>query len=338
MFDCNRCDARLTHAELLSKHKREMHTAITISLNNDPVTVSPDAKGNYECVCPLHIHSTTYLGYTSFMRHLLQTSEVLKTSQKLEEMTAFIGHDLVQTDVLSQQNLCINVVHNVAICLSCAHSVCPSQLVGHFKTCRDQHLPSKAEGAVKKVLEAFSVGLELPVLSGHNHEIIKGIQIANGFACTKCPKAFEQHKGLKAHFREDHSHSTVPDSLECRCLLQRLQDNNRSPWFSVRPCPPVAQESDGLAALLPLTEPEQPTRGGEDIRNVCPWLRHVRWHDITQDLDLKDVLRLTAPPKDGEFPNLREHVYGAIRSITDKLDKIPELVLQKINTEVNDQT
>jgi hypothetical protein len=70
----------------------------------------------------------------------------------------------------------------------------------------------------------------------------------------------------------------------------------------------------------------------KDPRSFCPWLRRVRWQDLTNGKDVDKLVALVEHPKPEEFPYLPDGLLFLLRSATPLFDSTSELILQCLNT------
>ena len=74
------------------------------------------------------------------------------------------------------------------------------------------------------------------------------------------------------------------------------------------------------------------TSASREPRDYCPWLRNVRWQDLTQGKEVGKLIELVANPKPDEFPGLDDGLLSILKEASDLFDSTPELILQGLNT------
>ena len=329
---CRYCSQHFKDTQTLQDHKRVKHAIINVDLGGTPTKISPNLEGCYTCPCSFHLHPTVYNSSSSMISHIRQGKELLKKPPS--EKPTFIGTDMIETPTLSQHNLAVNMVHRLTICLSCSYAVLPSQLKGHFQVCRQGLLSKREEDAITTVLESLDVNLT--TLATKKEGVVNGINWTTGYSCTSCSAAFAIYSNIVSHYKDKHLTLPAPSQEDCSTTIQRLQNNNRSPWFAIQLPDPDAPIEDALGDLRNLLQPSPPDSSNHDPRNVCPWLRFSRWHELVEGKEIKDLRKLVESPKDGELSGLSSAILGMFQKATDWMDKTSDLTLQRINTEAGE--
>ncbi|KAJ3508586.1 hypothetical protein NLJ89_g5676 [Agrocybe chaxingu] len=69
-----------------------------------------------------------------------------------------------------------------------------------------------------------------------------------------------------------------------------------------------------------------------DIRNISPWLRTTRWHELLLGRDVGDLVKLVQYPSVSEYRTLAAVVQELVAQAAGHIDSTPTLVLQKLNS------
>jgi hypothetical protein len=294
--------------------------------------VQSDAQGRFVCPCPYHQDgsNTEYLSRTDFVEHI-------RLVQQANQFT-FLDRHLLETPVLAQYGLTVNTQHHILLCLSCSSAVIPSQLQSHLSKQHQIKFNNADRLAVVQLLSLCRVKLTLlPELHRSIISEIEGLPIFEGFPCPKCPTTAGTHESLKAHMRSSHKGTAYPPKTD-RVFVQQLNKGsyNQHIRINVPEDLPIkftsadilvqAMEMLNAASSIPTAEPSK------DPRSFCPWLRRVRWQDLTHGKDINKLVALVEHPKPEEFPYLADGLLFLFRSATPLFDSTSELILQRLNT------
>ncbi|KAF9523074.1 hypothetical protein CPB83DRAFT_899058 [Crepidotus variabilis] len=118
---CEYCRSAFSTKEGLDVHTRETHATIKVKLGGKEHFVKPDQNGMYHCPCMHHLQPATYPNLKAFIAHLSAVRWVEKHLRlPPDQRPLFVGAQLVETELLSNYNLCINVQHKFILCVSCS--------------------------------------------------------------------------------------------------------------------------------------------------------------------------------------------------------------------------
>ncbi|KAF9523200.1 hypothetical protein CPB83DRAFT_899016 [Crepidotus variabilis] len=336
---CEYCRSAFSTKEGLDVHTRETHATIKVKLGGKEHFVKPDQDGMYHCPCMHHLQPATYPNLKAFIAHLSAVRWVEKHLRlPPDQRPLFVGAQLVETELLSNYNLCINVQHKFILCVSCSFAVLSGFLQGHLKQCANYGMRQRDQEVFTATLSAFQLPAELPEFKAKSQPRLPGMEVKEGYACPDCHYASMLWDTLVRHRRKNHQSEATITLKQSKVSIQRLQNNNNSRWFVVSDPPTISPALDILSSLKSLTDPQPPKKRTSDPRNICPWLRTTKWDDLIQGKDISAVLALVAPPTKDDYPDLGEAVLIMFDLFGEALQMISDLNLQRVNTEDSERT
>jgi hypothetical protein len=247
---------------------------------------------------------------------------------------AFISPHLLETPKAAFYGLAIETRYKLLICLSCPMVVTPSLVASHLTKKHTIKLTEDDHMALTQLLSLCRVGLSsLPELKQPLLHSIEGLPVSERHLCSCCPTVASNHESLKSHMRQKHKNTPYPDKDKSEPtqelqhgLIVRIgrEDNLPLKMFTV---------ADVLRQASELLEANKgPTATPTDPREICPWLRRVRWQDLTEGRDVVELMALVEMPDKDEFPLLSEAFQHLLRSASHYFDSTPELILQRLHT------
>jgi hypothetical protein len=253
--------------------------------------------------------------------------------------TVFIGRHLLETLVLSQYALVINTQHKLLLCLSCTTAVIPSQLKSHLNK---QHsgvkLAENDRQAIVQLLMLFHIDIStLPELHHGIVSEIEGLPVIEGHPCPSCVTTSLTYESLKAHMRKNHKGVTYPHETD-QVFVQQLKIGTHNQPIRIHvseelpsrfSTADILNQATDILNSANLSLPEAPSN---DPRDLCPWLRHVRWQDLTVGKNVQELVALVAHPKANEFDLLSDGLLFLLGHASSLLSSTPELILQRLNS------
>lgn len=288
------------------------------------------------CPCSYHHPSEgEYPTRVELDKHL-QLVQDIENAMKIK--FTFIGPYLLEAKFLSDYNLTINTQYCLLLCLSCRCAIVPAQLKSHLQSKHAIPLIEEDKKAIGCLLTVCKVELSaLPTLHDKTISRIDGLPVQSGHPCPSCNVVRLTYESLKAHMRQHHKGVSYP-AEDIKVNAQQL----RTGTFVVRvhvleEVPSKFSTDDILAQAKAMQEVEDGLAAVEasssnDHRDYCPWLRNVRWQDLTEGKDISKLIGLVAFPKPEEFPRLKDGLLFMLDHATGLLDSTPELILQGLNT------
>jgi hypothetical protein len=192
---------------------------------------------------------------------------------------------------------------------------------------------------LRTLIAYFDIQTNIPTTPENDAAPIEGMSLLTGFVCSICSSVFPDTDQLRKHAKAKHPTSVLdPKATHNSVPVQRFRTGKNVKYFVVR-LREKAQERDAvdqairsLADLLRPAAVHDTVTASADVRNICPWLRHVRWQDLVDGQNIADVRRLVAYPSEDEFPGLAEAVKAVFLKASKYFTKTPDLILQHINS------
>ena len=69
-----------------------------------------------------------------------------------------------------------------------------------------------------------------------------------------------------------------------------------------------------------------------DVRNITPWLRITKWHEMIEGHDVSLLRSLVSYPTEDEFPILQKAVLSMLMDASDLIEETTTLILQLLNS------
>lgn len=177
-----------------------------------------------------------------------------------------------------------------------------------------------------KALEDCAIALQLPSPPAEAVPPLYGLTITSGWWCSRCTTCASTEESMRKHVSEAHAKEsadrrtkhlsdahpkqTVDSQTMTAGAVQRFNNWLQSSWFRINATvspPPVddlvlnGQPMENLTdfahetvdALIAAGNVEPDTM--DDVHNTNAWLRACKWHELTQDLDYRNIQSLLAP-------------------------------------------
>ncbi|KDR66012.1 hypothetical protein GALMADRAFT_148186 [Galerina marginata CBS 339.88] len=324
MLTCNECTEFFSTDEELLQHRKYKHPVIKFILKSGTHVITPDEDDFFHCPCAFHIESTPYDGAREFIAHV----------QAIEPIT-FISEQLVDTPTLRAHNLAVNIRFKLLICMLCQSGVLSSQLGAHLKDVHNIHRYSSNVGLIS-IVNYFNLPSTFPVFEDAVVMEVQGLPMKQGPICSLCPVSMGNEATMDVHWRNAHRPQPKPKTYDRVLLQQFKKDGAGSSYFRVQPIRRLLAEEDRLREMLRklIPDPSVPAAGTDESRNISPWLRATRWHELITDKKVSDLCLLASHPTKTEFPNLQSAVVHMLEGASALIDQTTPLVLMKLNTEL----
>jgi hypothetical protein len=313
-----------------------MPQIVRFQLAGNTLQAKSDAQGFFSCPCSYHQDpSIKYISRAEFINHINLVQQVSTT---LDSFT-FLGRHLLETPTLARFGLVINTQHQLLLCLSCPAAVVPSQLKCHLSK---HNSPKVGESEKQELLHILTLckveSKALPKFQDPVIPAIEGLEVMKGYPCPQCSTVRLTYESLKTHMRQMHMGVAYPSplndmptqqlkkGLEQQLLRVHVPQDLPSKFSTADILAQADGMMQGIHAELTRSEPSS------DPRNFCPWLRRVRWQDLTTGKDIQELVALVSHPNTREFPFLLDGFLDLVRSATPLFDNTSELILQRLNT------
>jgi hypothetical protein len=281
-----------------------MSQPVTFDIEGAVYNVQCDAKELFECPCHRHQDGSNkkYQTRKDLLDHILliQTD----SSHNLN----FLGRHLLETPIFAQYRLAVNTKQNLLLCLSCdvVAAVIPSQLKSHLLKQHEVKLEEADRRAIIKVLALCTV--DLSTLPGLHYSIIpeiEGLPVFEGHPCPLCLVVGGNYKALKGHMCQHHNGVGYP--LETNVTFyQQLKQGSHNQTIHIHIPEDVPAQftiKDILVQAASMMKdpsssmPPPAAEASEDPHSYCPWLRQIRWQDLTTGKDVAELIALVGRPK-----------------------------------------
>ena len=241
---------------------------------------------------------------------------------------------LIDTPVLREFQLALNLEHRLLICLSCRVAFAPEKIGPHSSHTHGKTIPMIEHQLLRQLFSYFRIRSDMPTFDKIITPI-EGLSIHSGVVCSVCASIQPSSDQLRKHINT--THPGIPAATSDSVSVQRFWIGKRVRYFVVEhqkqrmELDAVDLAIEGLSHLSkPVVDKSHTT--STDVRNVCPWLRHARWQDLVAGKSITDVRQSVAYPSENEFPGLAQAVTSVFFKASEYIDKTPELILQLINS------
>ncbi|KAF9523204.1 hypothetical protein CPB83DRAFT_899020 [Crepidotus variabilis] len=340
-YACERCPKMFATKEDSTRHRDCFHAIIKFKLNNVETVYSPEETGGYICHCGHHLVAPKFDCYQELVKHLglLRLHEGKDFGQ---QKLLFLSRDVAETPLLSLLNFVVNLRHELMICLSCTSAIEPDSVQKHLRKCQKMEVQGAKAKTLEKLMKTLNLLDDMPKFKETTHPMIEGLPVSPGFQCDLCPATYLTVQTVKTHRTAKHPGATTTPAEWPTVNAQRLQSYRNSSHFAVTVPEAPAGEDRALDHLVKVLEaqsqPQKPEIWDKDPRNVAPFLRSVRWHELVENMEVEEVRKLVAAPKGEEFPRLANIVKGLLSMGCSYTEKTSELILQLLNTEDKHRT
>jgi Orsellinic acid/F9775 biosynthesis cluster protein D len=243
---------------------------------------------------------------------------------------------LLRHPLLSSLGLVVDPILQAVCCESCKVALEPKHLASHIRKTHGFHYIHIDTAKLINICTELGAMEELPSVEG---DVIQpqfaGLAIHNGIGCRHCHYVCISETNMKKHHLSHHCKMGAATSWLV-VKIQQLDKQTHKTFFRVQPWDKMDVVSDddylrNLKELMEVIEQEY-EEGGNDARQISPWLLSTRWHEHIEGYDTKELRELVKVPSKDEFPGLREGLEHLFALALEAVDELPELVLQKLNT------
>jgi hypothetical protein len=314
--------------------------AIGFDLDSVTYQVSPNLNGSFECPCPLHLGSEkTYASQPEYLDHVALVQQALSPRFVTLGPFRFLSSHLLETPGSMSLGLAIDTRHKLLLCLSCTAAIIPSQLKSHLYKKHETKFSEKDRTSFLPLLSLCRIKTSaLPELMEPLLHKIEGVPIVKTHPCPSCLTVRTTYESLKAHMRQKHQGVSYPvesntitaqavhTGTSRRILRLRVQEAVVA-QFSAHDI--LSQASNMLTRSSALSNPSTPST---DPRELCPWLRRIRWQDLTVGKQLDELIALARFPTEEAYSLLSDGFLRLLLSASALFDTTSELILQRLNT------
>lgn len=314
--------------------------AIGFDLDSVTYQVSPNTNGSFECPCPLHLGSEKiYASQPEYLDHIALVQQALSSSFVELGPFRFLSSHLLETPGLMSLGLAIDTRHKLLLCLSCLAAIIPSQLKSHLYRKHEAKFSEKNRASFLPLFSLCRIKMSaLPELKEPLLHKIEGLPVVKTHPCPCCLTVGTTYESLKAHMRQKHKGVSYPDESNMviaqavhtgtsRRLLRLRVEEPLVAQFSAQDI--LSQASNMLTRSSALSNPSTPST---DPREFCPWLRRIRWQDLTVGKQVDKLIALAKFPTEEEYSLLSDGFLRLLLSASALFDTTSELILQRLNT------
>lgn len=315
----------------------------TVSFELEAAThcVSPKINGSFECPCPLHLGSEkTYMYQQDFLDHIALIQQAISSRFIAFGPFMFLSPHLLESPLLRTYGLAIETRHRLLLCLSCGSAVIPSQLKSHLYA---KHAVKFSEDDRSTLLQLLSLChikvSSLPLLKEPLLHRIEGLPTIESYPCPCCRTVGTTYESLKSHMRQKHKGTPYPGQQVMVSIQPLHHASGRKQVRLQAQKEEVVRFSakDILSQASDMLTPEASASNGvapvTDPRLLCPWLRKIRWQDLTIGKDIEELIMLVKFPTEEEYgPLLSLGLLHLLSLASTKFDTTSELILQRLNT------
>jgi hypothetical protein len=184
-------------------------------------------------------------------------------------------------------------------------------------------------------IAAFGVPEKYPDVPTSIIPAIQGLKTLDAFYCSHCLTAKQHQDTIVRHHRVEHPDATKPSSWATG-PAQRFTEGVGVFRQVFRVLAPVVDSNVGtfnISSILANMEATQKALTPDlDIRNITPWLRITKWHEMIEGHDVAYLRSLVSVPTLLEFPILQKAVLSMLMDASDLIDETTTLVLQLLNS------
>jgi len=241
---------------------------------------------------------------------------------------------LSHTLTLTSFDLALNKAIDRIICIVCETVVPTESLTTHLGSSHTRFLQAHERAALQQHVSSLGIPQGLPPFPMSVISAIQGLKIVQAHYCPHCSSAYPSQQSYKKHRTSLHP-GIVDSSPPLIGPAQHFTNGLGRIYFRVTIEPPSTQvavdrKKPIMDTLAEIEDRQRSLVAEIDIRNVSPWLRITKWHEMFRDHDTKHLRSLVADPSDIEFPNLRDAALFMFHEASDLIDSTTPLVLQTL--------
>lgn len=293
----------------------------------------------YECSCPHHKGpNRTYVSQQDLVRH----QDLVQKTAVLGPITFLTPH-LLETPEMALYGLAVNLWYKVVLCLTCAVAVIPMQLKSHLQQKHSEKVSLTNLSSLLQLIDLCDIDAStLPDLKEPLTEKIDGLPIIKLHSCSSCAMVASTYESLKSHVRQRHRGMSYPSKTSIVTAQPLFQGpNKRFVCISVndKTSSFSSSKTDILSHAQSMLDNAGSTPALMDLekkmadpRNICPWLRNVRWQDLVSGSSIADVIAMVKFPTQDEYPSLSDGLLHLLCSASPLFNLTSELILQDMNS------
>jgi hypothetical protein len=187
---------------------------------------------------------------------------------------------------------------------------------------------------------SFELAQVLPNTGLGPIEEVQGLRIIGCLLCGSCGALHSVEDQMARHHSQCHPSEPRPRSWE-KVSAQRLNNGSAKSYFQIFPRQlfTLSEDEQIIQHYRKLVQEMWDDNDEEtDIRCVNSWLRTTKWHEHVKPYKTEKLRQLVAPLSKEEFPELRPAVLKLLQLAMEAINKLPELVLQRLHTPDPDKT
>jgi len=216
-------------------------------------------------------------------------------------------------------------------------AVLQAQVAAHIKNIHGGGGIHVDQTKLNQACSAFSLLPEFPTIGlGPIHEV-EGLTIAENLVCGICGALSGALDKMQRHHSKNHS--SFPRPSEWKTVkVQRLNQGAAKSAFQIIPKNPVVPSKVDQVVqhyrqeVQQIWDSQDREEGEVEDRLLNAWLRSTRWHEHVEPYKTEELRQLVAPLAKEEYPELKAAVFDLLSMSLDVIKKMPELVLQRLNT------
>ncbi|KAF8875528.1 hypothetical protein BD779DRAFT_1678226 [Infundibulicybe gibba] len=236
--------------------------------------------------------------------------------------------------------LAANVILGCLICVTCKIALESKHLDGHMQGNAHSNpriIIDKAK--VANACDELDIQGIIPALGKGPIHAIEGLAVfEDALKCRECGVLYRSQDSIKNHHWSNHQGIPLPPAWPT-VSAQQLDKGTHKSYIEIHPIkdssPPKPSYTDGINQLrqeyikavhkpfisLPL-----------DPRSTSSWLRSTRWYEHVQGHSPVELQSLVSLPLGEELPTLKGATLDFLFRASGYIKKLPELVLQQLNT------
>ena len=164
---------------------------------------------------------------------------------------------------------------------------------------------------------------------------IQGLKIFEAFYCPDCLMACKHQDTIVRHHRLEHPLIPKPSSwptgraqrfTEAAGVSRRIFRISGSQTLTDPGTFDISSIFKDMEATQKAFTPNL------DVRNITPWLRITKWHEMIEGHDVSLLRSLVSYPTEDEFPILQKAVLSMLMDASDLIEETTTLILQLLNS------
>ena len=229
----------------------------------------------------------------------------------------------------------VNSFVKTLICLPCQVAQTQDQLASHIQSAHQEAHIQLDHTKLAEACSNFDILPELPNIGLGPIEEVQGLKVLNGFVCNICGALSMVEDQMSRHHSKHHS--SIPKPAKWQDVkMQRLNHGTSRCYFQIYPqktFPLAKTDEDIIMHYRQLVQESWDINDDQvEARLVNAWLRTTKWHKFVGPYETAELQQLIAPLAKDEYQGLRPAIIELLTTAMDVIKKLPELVLERLNT------